>query len=131
MTLMRWLAARPEVERILSPAWPEDPGHALWQRDFSGACGLFGLVLREPCPRAAVAALMNHLELFGIGASWGGYESLLIATYPERLRSATSWPAEGRTLRIHAGLEDPEDLIADLAAGFDRFNAVRAELGQS
>ncbi len=126
LALARWLAERPEVERVLHPGLPGDPGHALWQRDFDGACGLFGLVLRPPCPRAAVAALIDGMELFGLGSSWGGYESLLIATYPERTRSATTWDAPGRTLRVHAGLEDPADLVADLEAGFERFNrAVR------
>ncbi len=128
LALARWLAERPEVERVLHPALPGDPGHELWRRDFKGACGLFGLVLHPPCPRAAVAALIEGLELFGLGSSWGGYESLLIATYPERTRSATTWDAPGRTLRIHAGLEDPADLIADLEAGFERFNrAVRED----
>jgi cystathionine beta-lyase len=121
LTLARWLAARPEVERVLHPGLPGDPGHEIWQRDFSGACGLFGVVLRPPCPRAAVAALIEGLELFGLGSSRGGYESLVIASYPERIRSATSWDAPGRTLRIHAGLEDPSDLIADLEEGLRRF----------
>ncbi len=126
LALARWLAERPEVERVLHPALPGDPCHQLWRRDFNGACGLFGLILRPPCPRPALAALIEGLELFGLGSSWGGYESLLIATYPERTRSATTWAAQGRTLRIHAGLEDPADLIADLEAGFERFNrAVR------
>ena len=121
LTLARWLAARPEVERVLHPALPDDPGHALWRRDFTGACGLFGVVLRPPCPRSAMAALLDGMGLFGIGASWGGFESLMIATYPEKNRSATAWDSPGRTLRIHAGLEDPDDLIADLEAGFARF----------
>ena len=126
LTLAGWLAARPEVERVLYPALPDDPGHALWRRDFSGACGLFGVVLKPPCPRPALAALIDGMALFGIGASWGGYESLMIASYPERMRSVVPWPAPGRTLRIHAGLEDPADLIADLEAGFARFNQARA-----
>ena len=126
LALARWLAARPEVERVLHPALPGDPGNDLWRRDFSGASGLFGVVLRAPCPRAAVAAMIEGMELFGLGSSWGGFESLMIAAYPERTRSATTWDAPGRTLRIHAGLEDPADLIADLEAGFERFNrAVR------
>jgi cystathionine beta-lyase len=126
LTLARWLAERPEVERVLHPGLPGDPGHEIWRRDFTGASGLFGVVLRPPCPRAAVAALIEGMALFGLGSSWGGYESLMIATYPERIRSATTWGAPGRTLRIHAGLEDPADLIADLEAGFERFKrAVR------
>ena len=126
LRLARWLAERPEVERVLHPALPGHPGHEVWRRDFAGACGLFGLVLREPCPREAVAAMVDGMALFGIGASWGGYESLLIASHPEQSRSATRWDAPGRTLRIHAGLEDPEDLIADLEAGFGRLRAAGA-----
>jgi cystathionine beta-lyase len=125
LALARWLAARPEVERVLHPALPGDPGHELWRRDFSGASGLFGIVLHPPCPRAAIAALLEGMDLFGIGSSWGGFESLMIATYPERTRTATTWDAPGRTLRIHAGLEDPDDLIADLEAGFVRFDKAR------
>jgi cystathionine beta-lyase len=127
LKLANWLAQRPEVERVLHPGLPGIPGHELWRRDFKGASGLFGLVLRPPCPRDAVHAMVDGLELFGIGASWGGYESLMIAAYPEKVRSATIWDAPGRTLRIHAGLEDPGDLIADLEAGFERFNQVASE----
>jgi len=123
LRLAAWLRGRPEVARVLYPALPDDPGHALWRRDFLGACGLFGVVLR-PCSKAAVAAMVEGLELFGMGYSWGGYESLIIPTHPERYRSVTTWQAEGPCLRIHAGLEDPDDLIADLAAGFERLNRV-------
>ncbi len=122
LALARWLADRPEVERVLHPGLPGEPGHQLWQRDFSGACGLFGVVLRAPCTHAAIAAMVDGMALFGIGACWGGYESLMIASYPEKCRSATKWDAPGRTLRLHAGLEDPADLIADLEAGFGRFH---------
>jgi cysteine-S-conjugate beta-lyase len=121
LRLATWLRGRPEVARVLYPALPDDPGHALWRRDFLGACGLFGVILR-PCSKAAVAAMVEGLELFGMGYSWGGYESLIIPTHPERYRTATTWQAEGPLLRIHAGLEDPDDLIADLAAGFERLN---------
>ena len=121
LRLATWLRTRPEVARVLYPALPDDPGHALWRRDFLGASGLFGVVLR-PCSDAAVAAMVEGLALFGMGFSWGGYESLIVPTHPERYRTATAWHAEGPCLRIHAGLEDPEDLIADLAAGFDRLN---------
>jgi cystathionine beta-lyase len=122
--LAEWLASRPEVERVLHPALPGAPGYELWRRDFRGASGLFGVVL-APCPPAAVAALVDGLELFGIGYSWGGYESLAIPTHPERYRTATTWDASRPSLRIHAGLEAPEDLIADLEAGFARLNAAR------
>jgi cystathionine beta-lyase len=117
-----WLAGRPEVARVLYPALPGDPGHALWRRDFKGASGLFGVVLR-PCPTAAVHVLVDGLELFGIGASWGGYESLCTVSHPEPLRTAVPWAAEGPLLRLHIGLEDPDDLIADLAAGLARLRA--------
>ncbi len=122
LRLAEWLAARPEVARVLHPALPADPGHAIWRRDFSGASGLFAVVLREVSP-AAVAAMLDGLELFGIGGSWGGFESLVIPAHPERVRTATTWRAEEPLLRLHAGLEDADDLIADLTAGFDRLAA--------
>ncbi|MDH3689039.1 MAG: cystathionine beta-lyase [Gammaproteobacteria bacterium] len=122
LELTRWLKQRPEVLRIIHPALPEDPGHRLWKRDFTGACGLFGVVL-EPVSRNALAVMLDHMELFGMGFSWGGFESLMIPVYPERIRTATTWEPGGQLLRIHAGLEDPADLIADLEAGFDRLNA--------
>ncbi|TMJ57098.1 MAG: PLP-dependent transferase [Alphaproteobacteria bacterium] len=121
----RWLQSRPEVSRVLYPALPEDPGYALWKRDFLGASGLFGVVLKA-VPKAAVDAFVESLDLFGIGASWGGYESLIQPSYPERSRTATRWQAEGPLVRIHIGLEDPQDLIADLAQGLDRLRTVAA-----
>jgi cysteine-S-conjugate beta-lyase len=123
LALARWLAARPEVARVLHPALPGDPGHALWQRDFTGASGLFAIVLKEGTAKPAIAAMLDGMELYGMGASWGGFESLILPVHPERLRSATPW-TEGPVLRLHAGLEDTEDLIADLARGFDRMNGV-------
>ena len=123
LALARWLQERPEVDRVLYPALPEDPGHDLWKRYFSGASGLFGVVLKE-CPEKAVAAMLDGMELFSIGASWGGYESLIIPTEPAKLRTATRWSAAGPSLRIHAGLEDADDLIADLEAGLERLGAV-------
>lgn len=122
LRLAGWLAEQPEVERILYPALPDDPGHALWRRDFTAASGLFGVMLR-PCSTASVAALVDGRRLFGIGASWGGYESLMVVAHPERSRTATPWSAAGPLLRIHAGLEDPQDLIADLDAGFAALRA--------
>jgi cystathionine beta-lyase len=117
LALARWLQARPEVARILHPALPGDPGHAIWKRDFSGACGLFGLVLK-PVPEAALAAFIDGLQHFGIGYSWGGFESLII---PAHIRRTTRpFQAEGPVLRIHAGLEDADDLIADLEKGLER-----------
>lgn len=124
LKLALWLAARPEVSRVMHPALPDDPGHALWQRDFTGACGLFGFVLRNE-NRTALAAMLDGLEYFGMGFSWGGFESLLIPTAPGKIRSATRWTVPGQAMRMHVGLEDPDDLIADLEAGFARMNATR------
>jgi cystathionine beta-lyase len=105
---------------------PDDPGHAIWKRDFTGASGLFGMLLK-PCPSEAWRAFVEGLELFGLGASWGGYESLIMPNHPERYRTATAWDASFPSLRIHAGLEDPNDLIADLEAGFARLNKVSGQ----
>ena len=122
LTLAAWLSGRPEVAKVLHPALPGAPGHEIWRRDFTGACGLFGVVLARDYPRAAVAAMIDGMELFGIGASWGGYESLIMPAYPEKIRTTTRSQAPGPNLRIHAGLEHPEDLIDDLKAGFERLN---------
>ena len=119
LTLARWLAARPEVEQVLHPALPGTPGHEFWKRDLSGSSGLFGVVLK-PCAPERVEAMVNGMRLFPIGYSWGGYESLMVPAGLTAIRSATPWPARGRTLRIHAGLEDPADLIADLEDGLAR-----------
>jgi cysteine-S-conjugate beta-lyase len=118
--LIGWLAAQPEVERILYPALPEDPGFTIWQRDMRGATGLFGVVLR-PAAAAALSALVDAVQLFGRGYSWGGYESLLIPTFPER--TAAPCPFGGRIFRISAGLEDADDLLDDLARGFAALRA--------
>ena len=123
LILARWLRDRPEVDRVLHPALPDDPGHALWKRDFTGACGLFGVVLK-PAPEEAVAAMLDGMELFSMGASWGGFESLILPSNPAAIRTATRWEA-GPTIRIHAGLEDTGDLIADLERGLERLNAAR------
>ena len=121
LKLAGWLRSRPEVERVLFPALPDDPGHAVWKRDFTGASGLFGMLLK-PCPSEAWHAFVEGLELFGLGASWGGYESLIMPNHPERYRTATRWDARFPSIRIHAGLEDAGDLIADLERGFERLN---------
>ncbi|MBT4428695.1 MAG: cystathionine beta-lyase [Rhodospirillaceae bacterium] len=123
LLLASWLAERPEVNRVLHPALPGDPGHDIWRRDFSGASGLFGVVL-NPAPEEAVAAMLDGLELFGMGYSWGGYESLAIPTYPHQVRETSDWDPAYPCLRFHAGLEHPDDLIADLDAGLRRFNAL-------
>ncbi len=117
LKLARWLEAHPEVARILHPALESDPGHALWKRDFSGACGLFGVILK-PAPEKAVAAFVDGLAHFGLGWSWGGFESLIVPAHIKR--TARSFAAEGPVLRIHAGLEDADDLIADLDLGLER-----------
>ena len=118
LTLTAWLAARPEVARILYPAMPGDPGHDLWKRDFKGACGLFGFELK-PASDAAVAAFVEGMQHFGIGYSWGGFESLILPSHIHR--TASAFDAKGPVVRIHAGLEDAQDLIADLERGFVRF----------
>ena len=111
LKLAHWLAIHPAVERVLHPALETDPGHALWKRDFKGATGLFGVVLKDT-PHSRFAAFMDSLKLFGMGYSWGGYESLIV---PSKIhRSAAPFDAKGRVVRIHAGLEDADDLIADL-----------------
>src|SRR6266487_3424262 len=125
LAVAQWLQTRPEVSRVLYPALPEDAGHALWKRDFLGASGLFGVVLKA-VPKEAVNGFIDALDLFGIGASWGGFESLVQPAFPERARTATRWQAEGPLVRIHIGLEDPQDLIADLAQGLDKLRAAAA-----
>lgn len=113
MQVARWLQQRPEVERVMYPALPEDPGHAIWKRDFQGASGLLGVVLKKKYSGDAAARVLDALELIGLGYSWGGFESLAVPTYPETLRSATQWSG-GPSFRLHAGIEDPADIIADL-----------------
>ena len=122
LQVAQWFAGRPEVNRVLCPALPDDPGHALWQRDFTGASGLFAIVL-EPANETQVAAFVDGLDHFGLGASWGGYESLVLPFDPTGYRTATEWRAAGPCLRFHIGLENPDDLIADLEAGLARLRA--------
>jgi cystathionine beta-lyase len=100
---------------------PGDPGHEIWKRDFTGASGLFSIVLK-PVSRDRVAAMLDGLSLFGMGYSWGGFESLILPFDPSAYRTATKWTAEGPAIRLHIGLEDVEDLKADLQAGFARLN---------
>jgi cysteine-S-conjugate beta-lyase len=123
LAMARWLATRPEVIRVLHPALESDPGHAIWKRDFTGASGLFSIVLR-PAPQKAVDALLDTVKLFGMGYSWGGFESLVIPFDCEGYRTATKWAPGGPTLRLHIGLENIDDLKADLERGFSAFNAV-------
>lgn len=124
LAVAEWLAARPEVTRVLHPALPGDPGHALWQRDMSGASGLFGLVLGG-WTEAQAKAFVDGLRLFGIGASWGGFESLAILAKVRHLRTAVPFDAAGPLVRLHIGLEDPADLIADLERSLTSVAAMR------
>jgi cystathionine beta-lyase len=111
------MRSREEVETVLYPALSNAPGHDIWKRDFKGASGLFSIVLK-PCKEEAVDAFLDQLTLFGMGYSWGGFESLCVPFKP--LRTATTWTAPGPCLRFHVGLESPDDLIADLTDGFAR-----------
>ena len=122
LAVARWLKDQPGVARVLHPALPDCPGHAHWARDFSGSTGLFTFIF-DGGDDAARAALIDGLAYFGIGYSWGGFESLALPVDPARYRSATRWQAAGPAVRLHIGLEDPADLIADLDAGLARFRA--------
>ena len=122
LEIARWLKTRPEVLRVLHPALESDPGHAIWKRDFTGASGLFSIVLK-PAPQKAVDALLNTVKLFGMGYSWGGFESLIIPFDCAPYRTATRWAPGGPALRLHIGLENVDDLKADLDRGFAAFNA--------
>ena len=123
LTVARWLDGRPEVAAVLHPALPGCPGHAVWARDFKGSSGLFSFTL-DGGDAAARAALIDGLKHFGIGYSWGGFESLALPVDPASIRTATSWQA-GPMIRLHIGLEHPDDLIADLDQGLARFRAAR------
>jgi cystathionine beta-lyase len=122
LEMARWLSTRSEVIRVLHPALETDPGHAIWKRDFAGASGLFSIVLR-PAPQKAVDALLDTVKLFGMGYSWGGFESLVIPFDCTAYRTATPWTPGGAALRLHIGLENVDDLKADLERGFAAFNA--------
>ena len=121
LPIAQWLAARPEVARVLYPALPGDPGYALWKRDFTGASGLFSVELK-PCSRTQLAAMLDHYEYFGLGYSWGGFESLVAPANIGNARSLHPWRG-GPLIRYHIGLEDTDDLIRDLEAGFGRMAA--------
>jgi cysteine-S-conjugate beta-lyase len=127
LEIARWLARRPEVIRVLHPALESDPGHAIWKRDFTGASGLFSIVLK-PAPQKAVDAFLDTVKLFGMGYSWGGFESLVIPFDCAPYRTATEWAPGGPALRLHIGLENVDDLKADLAQGFAAFNAAQTSL---
>ena len=117
LAIAEWLQARPEVASVVHPALPGHPGHELWRRDFLGASGLFSIILK-PCPDAAVKRMLNALRIFGMGYSWGGFESLIVPFDCKAARTATVWNAQGPALRLHIGLEDVDDLKRDLECGF-------------
>lgn len=119
MRIATWLESRSEVSRVLYPALASHPDHALWSRDFSGASGLMGVVLKPATP-ASVAALIDGLRLFAIGFSWGGFESLIVPTEIGRSRTAIPWRPEGPVIRLQIGLESADDLIADLHRGLEQ-----------
>lgn len=121
-SLIAWFQDQPEVRRVLYPALPTDPGHAIWQRDFTGASGLFGVLL-DPLTPSQTAAFFNQLGLFKMGASWGGFESLMVPAWPPPVRNCTP-VEEGSLIRVHAGLESTHDLIADLEMAFARLRVV-------
>jgi cystathionine beta-lyase len=122
LKLARWLCTQPDVDRVLHPALDGDPGHAIWRRDFKGSTGLFGLVLK-PVTTDALHAFFDGFSIFGLGFSWGGYESLIVPAHIRRTTSA--FTAAGPMLRIHAGLEDPGELLDDLERAFSRLRVGR------
>jgi cystathionine beta-lyase len=117
LDIATWLSTRPEVATVLHPALPTCPGHDIWKRDFTGSSGLFSMILRGDWEKAA--RFVDALQLFGIGYSWGGFESLVCPKRPEHYRSATQWACDGTVIRLQIGLEDVEDLKADLERGFE------------
>ena len=118
MKIIEWLLRQKEVNRVLYPALPDNPGYKIWKKDFKGASGLFGVVL-ENTRKDLIYKMLNNLKLFNMGYSWGGYESLILPVNPEKIRDTYKWNHTDLTLRIHAGLEDPEDLIKDLKNNFN------------
>jgi cystathionine beta-lyase len=123
--LAAWFEGQPEVRKVLYPALPNDPGHKLWQRDFSGASGLFGLLL-DPMSNNERSAFFNGLRLFKLGSSWGGFESLMVPAWPAPARSCGE-AQEGALIRVHAGLESSNDLLRDLEEAFVRLRACRPQ----
>ena len=123
MKIIEWLIRQREVNRVLYPALPDNPGYKIWKKDFKGASGLFGVVL-ENTRKDLIYKMLNNLKLFNMGYSWGGYESLILPVNPEKIRDTYKWNHMDLTLRIHAGLEDPDDLINDLK---DNFNILKID----
>jgi cysteine-S-conjugate beta-lyase len=122
LAIANWLKARPEVDKVLHPALTDCPGHENWKKLFKGSSGLFSFTLRDGYSRNALAAMLDGMDIFGMGASWGGYESLMIPAHPDQYRTAVPWPKGRHLVRVHIGLEDVEDLKTDLAEGFERLN---------
>ena len=116
LQIAKWLQTQPDVAAVYHPALPECPGHAIWKRDFTGASGLFSFIHKGDA--ATGAAFVDALDLFGIGYSWGGFESLALPVQPEKYRSAVAWEKDGTLIRLQIGLEDTDDLIADLSQAF-------------
>lgn len=120
LNVARWLEKRPEVTVILHPAFPSCPGHELWKRDFSGSTGLFSFILDKKYSKDAVANMVDNMKIFGIGASWGGFESLIMPIDPSNIRTASRWPHKNTCIRIYTGLEAVLDIIKDLEKGLER-----------
>lgn len=127
LEMAHWLQAQPEVMTILHPAFPSCPGHEIWKRDFTGSTGLFSIVLKPQFDRRALAAMLDHMTVFGMGYSWGGFESLIIPFDCREYRTAVKWSPGGLTLRLQIGLEDMQDLKNDLRKGLDRLVSVRSD----
>ncbi|WP_427168011.1 cystathionine beta-lyase [Citrobacter koseri] len=124
LAIAHWLAEQPEVKTVLHPAMPDCPGHEIWKRDFTGSSGLFSVVLDPVFSKQAVTRMLNDMQLFGMGYSWGGFESLIIPFDCREYRTATTWNKKGETLRLQIGLEDPDDLIIDLRQGLNRLHSL-------
>lgn len=124
LEMANWLKSRPEVSRVLHPAFADCPGHEIWKRDFTGSTGLFSIVLKPQYSKTAVNVLLDSLTIFGMGYSWGGFESLIIPFDCSEYRTVTKWTPGGRTLRLQIGLENIEDLKMDLSYGFEQMKKV-------
>mgnify|MGYP001205238192 FL=1 len=122
LEMAKWLQTQPEVSRVLHPALPDCPGHEIWQRDFTGSSGLFSIILKPEIQKEKLANMLDHMQIFSMGYSWGGFESLIIPFDCRTYRTATSWNPEGLALRLQIGLEAIEDLKTDLRTGFDRLH---------